>query len=89
MIKRLLSTLKKQFQSKTADPHYDDNQGQDAEAIAVTKELEKVTTPVETGTVSYSSPLINVGYGLSSGKQRTHNEDSFFTLTKMFSFTCS
>jgi len=86
MINRLLSTLKKQFQSKTTDPHYDDYQGQDIEASAVTKELEKVTTPVETETVGYSSPLIKVGYGLSSGKQRTHNEDAFFTLTTMFSF---
>ena len=86
MIKRLLSTLKKQFQSKTTDPHYDENQGKETEATAVTKELEKVTTPVETETVGYSSPLINVGYGLSPGKQRMHNEDAFFTLTTMFSF---
>lgn len=83
MINRLLSTLKKQFQSKTTDPH---SQSQDTEASAITKELDKVTTPVETETVGYSSPLINVGYGLSSGKQRTHNEDAFFTLTTMFSF---
>ncbi|MCD4801708.1 MAG: protein phosphatase 2C domain-containing protein [Anaerolineales bacterium] len=86
MIKRLLSTLKKQFQSKTTDPHDDGNQYQETEATVVTKELEKVTTPVETETVGYSSPLINVGYGLSPGKQRTHNEDAFFTLTTMFSF---
>lgn len=83
MINRLLSTLKKQFQSKTTDPH---TQSQDTEASAITKELDKVTTPVETETIGYSSPLINVGYGLSSGKQRTHNEDAFFTLTTMFSF---
>ena len=86
MIKRLLSTLKKQFQSKTTDPHDDGNQNQEKEATVVTKELAKVTTPVETETVGDSSPLINVGYGLSPGKQRTHNEDAFFTLTTMFSF---
>jgi serine/threonine protein phosphatase PrpC len=52
----------------------------------VTKELEKITTPVDTEAVSYSSPHIQVGYGLSAGKQRTHNEDAFFTLTTMFSY---
>lgn len=86
MINRLLATLKKQFQPKSADHPQVNIQYPDPEASEVTKELEKVTTPVETETVGYSSPLINVGYGLSPGKQRTHNEDAFFTLTTMFSF---
>ncbi|MCJ7716059.1 MAG: protein phosphatase 2C domain-containing protein [Anaerolineales bacterium] len=86
MINRLLSTLKKKFQPKTTDPQFEPKQGKVPEAAAVTKELEKVTSPVETEAVGYSSPHINVGYGLSVGKQRTHNEDAFFTLTTMFSF---
>ena len=86
MINRLLTSLKKQFQSKPVDKELDDNQYQDPDNSAETKELEKITTPIETETVGYSSPHINVGYGLSVGKQRTHNEDAFFTLTTMFSF---
>ena len=86
MIKRLLSNFKKKTQPKTTDPQFDDTQVKAPEAGAVTKELETTTTPVDTETVGYSSPQINVGYGLSVGKQRTHNEDAFFTLTTMFSF---
>ena len=59
---------------------------QDTDPKATTKELEKITKPVETKLTGYSSPHISVGYGLSVGKQRTHNEDAFFTLTTMFSF---
>jgi len=86
MIKRLLSNFKKKSQPKTTDPQFDDTLVKPPEAAAVTKELDKATTPVKTETVGYSSPQINVGYGLSVGKQRTHNEDAFFTLTTMFSF---
>jgi len=86
MIKRLLSNFKKKSQPKTIDPQFDDTLIKPPEAAAVTKELDKATTPVKTETVGYSSPQINVGYGLSVGKQRTHNEDAFFTLTTMFSF---
>ena len=86
MIKRLLSNFKKKTQPKTTDPQFDDTQVKAPEAGAVTKELETTTTPVDTETVGYSSPQINVGYGLSVGKQRTHNEDAFFTLTTMLSF---
>ena len=86
MIKRLLSNFKKKTQPKTTDPQFDDTQVKAPEAGAVTKELDTTTTPVDTETVGYSSPQINVGYGLSVGKQRTHNEDAFFTLTTMFSF---
>lgn len=86
MIKRLLSNFKKKTQPKTTDPQFDDTQVKAPEAGAVTKELDTTTTPVDTETVGYSSPQINIGYGLSVGKQRTHNEDAFFTLTTMFSF---
>jgi len=86
MIKRLLSNFKKKTQPKTTGPQFDDTQVKAPEAGAVTKELDTTTTPVDTETVGYSSPQINVGYGLSVGKQRTHNEDAFFTLTTMFSF---
>ncbi len=86
MIKRLLSNFKKKSHPKTTDPQFDDTLVKPPEAAAVTKELDKATTPVKTETVGYSSPQINVGYGLSVGKQRTHNEDAFFTLTTMFSF---
>ncbi len=83
MTNKLLSTLKNLFKSKPVDP-----QGElpKQESAAVTKELDKITTPVDTKTVGYSSPHINVGYGLSTGKQRDHNEDAFFTLTTFFSF---
>jgi hypothetical protein len=86
MIKRILSNFKKKSQPKTIDPQFEDTLVKPPEAAAVTKELDKATTPVKTETVGYSSPQINVGYGLSVGKQRTHNEDAFFTLTTMFSF---
>ena len=83
MTNKLLSTLKNLFKSKPVDP-----QGElpKLDPAAVTKELDKITTPVDTKTVGYSSPHINVGYGLSTGKQRDHNEDAFFTLTTFFSF---
>ena len=83
MTNKLLSTLKNLFKSKPVDP-----QGElpKQDPAAVTKELDKITTPVDTKTVGYSSPHINVGYGLSTGKQRDHNEDAFFTLTTFFSF---
>ena len=75
--------LKNIFQPKTKPSDAGFNE---PDSAVVTKELDKITTPVDTTTVGYSSPLINVGYGLSPGKQRTHNEDAFFTLTTMFSF---
>ena len=83
MTNKLLSTLKNLFKSKPVEP-----QGElpKQDPAAVTKELDKITTPVDTKTVGYSSPHINVGYGLSTGKQRDHNEDAFFTLTTFFSF---
>lgn len=64
-------------------PHADE---ESANAQIATKELEKIP---ETGTPAqetHSSPHIEVGYGLSTGRQRTHNEDAFFTLTTMFSY---
>ncbi|NQS91369.1 MAG: serine/threonine-protein phosphatase [Chloroflexi bacterium] len=80
MIKRLLTNL---FKTK---PAVEQDIIKEPENSVVTKELDKITKPVDTKTIGYSSPLINVGYGLSPGKQRTHNEDAFFTLTTMFSF---
>jgi len=59
----------------------------DTDPKATTMELEKITTPVDTSKLTrYSSPHIAVGYGLSAGKQRTHNEDAFYAMTTMFSF---
>lgn len=58
----------------------------DRELSVDTKELDKSTAPIDTKTIGYSSPHISVGYGLSPGKQRNHNEDAFFTLTTMFSY---
>ena len=83
MTNKLLTTLKKLFQPKPAETI---TEFHEADPSVVTKELDKITIPVDTKSVGYSSPLINVGYGLSPGKQRTHNEDAFFTLTTMFSF---
>ncbi len=83
MIKKLRYSLKNLFQPKPQDPVEDLT---DHEVSIDTKELDKTTTPVDTKTVGYSSPHISVGYGLSPGKQRNHNEDAFFTLTTMFSF---
>lgn len=82
MINKLSETFKKLFQPKSqvADDLVD------PEVSVDTKELDKTTTPVDTKSVGYSSPLISVGYGLSPGKQRNHNEDAFFTLTTMFSY---
>ena len=83
MIKKLSNSLKRLFQPKSQGPVEDPA---DHELMVDTKELNKATTPVDTKTVGYSSPLINVGYGLSAGRQRNHNEDAFFTLTTMFSY---
>ena len=83
MINKLRTSLKNLFQPK---PQEAVGGLTDHELTVDTKELDKTTTPVDTKTVSYSSPHINVGYGLSPGKQRNHNEDAFFTLTTMFSF---
>ena len=69
MIKNIRNSLKKIFQPKpqdTVDEFADHDESVD------TKELDKATTPVDTKKVGYSSPHINVGYGLSPGKQRNH-----------------
>lgn len=83
MITKFRNTLKNLFQSKPQDTG---DELTDHELSVDTKELDKATTPVDTKKVGYSSPLINVGYGLSPGKQRNHNEDAFFTMTTMFSY---
>jgi len=83
MINKLRNTFKNLFQPK---PRVTVEEQVDPEISVDTKELDKTTTPVDTKTVGYSSPHINVGYGLSPGKQRNHNEDAFFTLTTMFSY---
>lgn len=83
MINKLRTTFKNLFQPKAHDPV---EEYVDRELTVDTKELDKTTTPVDTKAVGYSSPHINVGYGLSPGKQRNHNEDAFFTLTTMFSY---
>ncbi len=84
MIKRFQKTLKGLFQPRS-------NNGPVATSVPEksidTKELErKPSLEVEASKAVYSSPHIQVGYGLSTGKQRTHNEDAFFTLTTMFSY---
>ena len=83
MINKLSESIKRLFQPKSHDAG---NNLVDHDASVDTKELDKATTPVDTKTVGYSSPLINVGYGLSAGKQRNHNEDACFPLTTMFSY---
>jgi len=83
MTNKLLNSLKKFFQPKSVEP---ENVNHETDSTVVTKELDKITIPVDTKSVGYSSPHINVGYGLSPGKQRPHNEDAFFTLTTFFSF---
>jgi serine/threonine protein phosphatase PrpC len=86
MINRLFTTIQKIFQPKTSDEVLVSEKQPVSESMEVTKELDKITTPKETKTAKYSSPHISVGYGISPGKQRTHNEDAFFTLTTMFSY---
>lgn len=83
MANKLFQNLKRLFQPK---PRPNGAEIQEPDPAVVTKELEKITTPVDTTSIGYSSPHINVGYGLSPGKQRSHNEDAFFTLTTMFSY---
>lgn len=83
MTNKLLNSLKKFFEPKSVKPEIV-NHGTDS--TVVTKELDKITIPVDTKSIGYSSPHINVGYGLSPGKERPHNEDAFFTLTTFFSF---
>lgn len=83
MIKRLAITLKKLFQP---EPKPAVEVPQEPEKSVDTKELEKQPPPEEIKKSGYSTPHIQVGYGLSTGKQRTHNEDAFFTLTTMFSY---
>ena len=83
MINKLRNSIRNLFQPKSGTPV---EEQPDHELTIDTKELDKTTTPVDTKTVGYSSPHINVGYGLSPGKQRNHNEDAFFTLTTMFSY---
>ncbi len=82
MTNNLIKKLQELF-SKKPGPGLD---LRDTDPTADTKELEKITKPVSTKLSRYSSPHVSVGYGLSVGKQRTHNEDAFFTLTTMFSY---
>ncbi|MFL7813431.1 MAG: PP2C family protein-serine/threonine phosphatase [Anaerolineales bacterium] len=84
MIKRLQMTLKRLFQPQLTDS---EEESLAPEKTYNTKELAtKPPVEVESQKIGYSSPHIQVGYGLSPGKQRTHNEDAFFTLTTMFSY---
>ncbi len=84
MIKRFQTTLRNLFQPKLKTR---EEEALETEKSVNTKELAtKPPLEVEKQKVGYSSPHIQVGYGLSPGKQRTHNEDAFFTLTTMFSF---
>ena len=84
MIKRLQMTLKRLFQPQLTDS---EEESLAPERTYNTKELAtKPPVEVESQKIGYSSPHIQVGYGLSPGKQRTHNEDAFFTLTTMFSY---
>jgi serine/threonine protein phosphatase PrpC len=84
MIKRLQMTLKRLFQPQLTDS---EEESLAPEKTSNTKELAtKPPVEVESQKIGYSSPHIQVGYGLSPGKQRTHNEDAFFTLTTMFSY---
>ncbi|MFN2281516.1 MAG: PP2C family protein-serine/threonine phosphatase [Anaerolineales bacterium] len=84
MIKRLQMTLKRLFQPQPTDS---EEESLAPEKTYNTKELAtKPPVEVESQKIGYSSPHIQVGYGLSPGKQRTHNEDAFFTLTTMFSY---
>jgi serine/threonine protein phosphatase PrpC len=77
-------TLKRLFQPQLTDS---EEESLAPEKTYNTKELAtKPPVEVESQKIGYSSPHIQVGYGLSPGKQRTHNEDAFFTLTTMFSY---
>ena len=79
MINRLLTNLRRQFQRKPPDYLSDD-----PESGAITKELEKITTPIDTEDAGYSSPHIAVGYGLSP----TTLVHSFLTAARMEKRVC-
>jgi len=56
------------------------------EKTAVTDELELEEILEEDLPASHAKIHFNVGYGMSTGRQRDHNEDAFFTLTTVLSY---
>lgn len=85
MIKKLLSSFTSLFQPTSESPAIKE-EGAVSQSEITTKELEKAPLPPKASQEMHSSPLFEVGYGFSTGRQRTHNEDAFFTLTTMFSY---
>ncbi len=85
MIKKILTSLTEIFQpGRSASPPEADQPVADSKIT--TKELKKYPDRGKKAPEMHSSLLLEVGYGLSTGRQRTHNEDAFFTLTSMFSY---
>jgi PPM family protein phosphatase len=83
-MKKILQKITGIFTSGTKKTHHPDKEPSSSQIA--TKELEKIPETGSSAQENHSSPHIEVGYGLSIGRQRTHNEDAFFTLTTMFSF---
>jgi protein phosphatase len=78
-IKNLFQPVpEKQAESGSSDPA--------PPQTAVTAELELDPAAADDTPPSHAQLHINVGYGLSTGKQRNHNEDAYFTLTTTFTY---
>lgn len=85
-INQLLKGIKNIFQPQLSEENKTVKKDPGSAQIKETDELVLDPESIEETPPSHSKLHINVGYGLSVGKQRTHNEDAFYTLTTTLAY---
>lgn len=85
-INQLLKGIINIFQPQLPEENKTAEKDPGSAQIKETDELVLDPESIEETPTSHSELHINVGYGLSVGKQRTHNEDAFYTLTTTLAY---
>jgi serine/threonine protein phosphatase PrpC len=85
-INQLLKGIKNIFQPQLPEETKTAEKDPGSAQIRETDELVLDPESIEETPSSHSELHINVVYGLSEGKQRTHNEDAFYTLTTTLAY---
>lgn len=85
-INQLLNGIKNIFQPQLPEENKTAKKDPGSVQTRETDELVLDPESIEETSSSHSELHINVGYGLSVGKQRTHNEDAFYTLTTTLAY---
>jgi serine/threonine protein phosphatase PrpC len=85
-ISDFLQSIKNIFQPIPENQPEPGSSGPPPPQTAVTAELELDPAAADDRPPSHTQLHVSVGYGLSTGKQRNHNEDAYFTLTTTFTY---